>query len=84
MLAMGSPARVTKELKPEQVAAKRRSTQGYVQLAAIAQEQSALVEPQRPAEALSGASAQPAAHWTTRWLVRMGLRRAATEPSLAI
>ena len=30
MLAIGSPARIAKELKPEQIAAKRRSTQGYV------------------------------------------------------
>jgi len=47
MLAVGSPARVAKELKPEQIAAKRRSTQGYLDLAETAQEQSALVDARR-------------------------------------
>ena len=81
MLAIGSPARIAKELKPEQIAAKRRSTQGYVDLAAIAH-QSVLVEPQRPAVSESAPDVMSAAHRAARWLARVGRRAASPAESL--
>jgi phenylacetic acid degradation protein len=80
MLAVGSPARVAKELKPEQIAAKRRSTQGYLDLAEMAHEQSALVDAVR--EGASGApSLAPMPGWGARLLAL--LRPARARPAHA-